>query len=238
MTGHATTKHASMSADQVKQAQQKLKGDGDYMGQVDGKFGPKTAQAVKQYQKKNGLQQTGRLDRDTLGKLTARDQRWLRLRARRPPPPRTRDQARRQPLPRALEQACRRPARRIPERVCRPPPNRADRSSRLRSSTSFAQEPHAPARRDVQLRDRSRLPIILWVRIQRQSLSRPPVQLGAYPRIRLRRNRRDGWSRRLVAEDGADAGGFHLAGVRPRCARCAPDHPVDAGREPAVARER
>jgi porphobilinogen synthase len=33
-------------------------------------------------------------------------------------------------------------------------------------------------------------------------LSRPPVQpLGAYPRIRLRRNRHDGWSRRLVAEN-------------------------------------
>ena len=32
-------------------------------------------------------------------------------------------------------------------------------------------------------------------------MSRPPGQpLGAYPRIRLRRNRRDGWSRRLVAE--------------------------------------
>jgi porphobilinogen synthase len=32
-------------------------------------------------------------------------------------------------------------------------------------------------------------------------LSRPPVQpLGAYPRLRLRRNRRDDWSRRLTAE--------------------------------------
>jgi peptidoglycan hydrolase-like protein with peptidoglycan-binding domain len=72
MTGSATTKHgsaSSISADQVKQAQQKLKDSGDYMGQVDGKFGSKTAQAVKQFQKKNGLQQSGRLDRDTLGKL-------------------------------------------------------------------------------------------------------------------------------------------------------------------------
>jgi porphobilinogen synthase len=33
------------------------------------------------------------------------------------------------------------------------------------------------------------------------AVTRPPVQpLGAYPRIRLRRNRRDDWSRRLVSE--------------------------------------
>ncbi len=32
-------------------------------------------------------------------------------------------------------------------------------------------------------------------------MTRPPVQpLGAYPRLRLRRNRRDDWSRRLTAE--------------------------------------
>jgi peptidoglycan hydrolase-like protein with peptidoglycan-binding domain len=68
MSHHLMSK-SSMGSDRVKQAQQKLKDDGEYQGQVDGKLGPKTAEAVKQYQQKNGLKQTGRLDRDTLGKL-------------------------------------------------------------------------------------------------------------------------------------------------------------------------
>ncbi len=58
-----------MNADEVKQAQQKLLDAGDYKGKIDGKFGSQTAQAVKQYQQKNGLKQTGRLDHDTLAKL-------------------------------------------------------------------------------------------------------------------------------------------------------------------------
>jgi peptidoglycan hydrolase-like protein with peptidoglycan-binding domain len=70
MSDHAMAKHA-MNADRVRQAQQKLKDDGDYMGQVDGKFGSQTAQALKQFQQKNGLKQTGRLDRNTLDKLRA-----------------------------------------------------------------------------------------------------------------------------------------------------------------------
>jgi porphobilinogen synthase len=40
-------------------------------------------------------------------------------------------------------------------------------------------------------------------------VARPPVQpLGAYPRLRLRRNRRDDWSRRLVAENVLTAADF------------------------------
>jgi peptidoglycan hydrolase-like protein with peptidoglycan-binding domain len=58
-----------MGSHRVKEAQQKLKDDGEYQGQVDGKLGPKTASAVKQYQQKTGLKQTGRLDRDTMSKL-------------------------------------------------------------------------------------------------------------------------------------------------------------------------
>jgi peptidoglycan hydrolase-like protein with peptidoglycan-binding domain len=68
---HHSMARQSMNADRVKQAQQKLKDSGDYKGQVDGKLGPQTAMAVKQYQQKNGLKQTGRLDRDTLAKLGA-----------------------------------------------------------------------------------------------------------------------------------------------------------------------
>ena len=58
-----------MNADEVRQAQQKLKDDGDYTGQVDGKMGPKTAQAIKKFQQSNGLPQTGRLDQQTVSKL-------------------------------------------------------------------------------------------------------------------------------------------------------------------------
>src|SRR5665213_1328354 len=65
---HSTAKNA-MGSHRVKEAQQKLKDDGEYQGQVDGKLGPKTASAVKQYQQKNGLKQTGHLDRDTMSKL-------------------------------------------------------------------------------------------------------------------------------------------------------------------------
>ena len=58
-----------MSSDEVRQAQQKLKDDGDYTGQVDGKMGPKTAQAIKKFQKSNGLRQTGHLDQQIASKL-------------------------------------------------------------------------------------------------------------------------------------------------------------------------
>jgi peptidoglycan hydrolase-like protein with peptidoglycan-binding domain len=63
------TMHSTVNAGELKMAQQKLKDDGDYKGDVDGKFGPMTAQAVKSYQQKNGLHQTGRLDHATLTKL-------------------------------------------------------------------------------------------------------------------------------------------------------------------------
>jgi peptidoglycan hydrolase-like protein with peptidoglycan-binding domain len=68
-TSHHTMAKSRMNGDELKQAQQKLKDDGDYQGNVDGKMGPKTAQAVKSYQQKNGLKQTGRLDHATLAKL-------------------------------------------------------------------------------------------------------------------------------------------------------------------------
>lgn len=57
------------NADEVKQAQQKLKDDGDYKGAVDGKAGPQTMAAIKEFQQKNGLSQTGKLDQQTADKL-------------------------------------------------------------------------------------------------------------------------------------------------------------------------
>src|SRR5579883_97883 len=59
----------TMNADEVKQAQQKRKDDGDYKGAIDGKAGPQTMAALKEFQQKNGLSQTGKLDEQTADKL-------------------------------------------------------------------------------------------------------------------------------------------------------------------------
>jgi peptidoglycan hydrolase-like protein with peptidoglycan-binding domain len=58
-----------MRGDELRQAQQRLKDDGDYTGPIDGKMGPKTAEAIKKFQKSNGLPQTGHLDQQTASKL-------------------------------------------------------------------------------------------------------------------------------------------------------------------------
>jgi len=61
---------SEVSKREIKQAQQQLQQQGLYQGKVDGKNGPETMAAVKQFQKKNGLQETGELDartRHTLG---------------------------------------------------------------------------------------------------------------------------------------------------------------------------
>jgi peptidoglycan hydrolase-like protein with peptidoglycan-binding domain len=54
---------------ETMQAQHKLKTEGLYKGKVDGIDGPKTQAALRQFQGKNGLQQTGQLDRPTEQKL-------------------------------------------------------------------------------------------------------------------------------------------------------------------------
>ena len=67
-TTHAAT-HATSSA-KVKEAQQALQEAGLYKGKVDGKFGPQTKAAVKEFQKENGLKQTAHLDSATMKKLS------------------------------------------------------------------------------------------------------------------------------------------------------------------------
>lgn len=57
------------SEDDVRQAQEALQDQGLYKGQIDGKWGPQTKQAVSQFQKKNGLKQTAQLDQQTLNDL-------------------------------------------------------------------------------------------------------------------------------------------------------------------------
>ena len=69
----ASTMHAAMhatSSGKVKEAQQALQEAGLYKGKVDGKFGPQTKAAVKEFQKENGLKQTAHLDSATMKKLS------------------------------------------------------------------------------------------------------------------------------------------------------------------------
>jgi peptidoglycan hydrolase-like protein with peptidoglycan-binding domain len=60
---------ALAASDTVKQAQQKLNAQGLNAGQADGKVGPQTQKAVKEFQQSKGLQPTGKLDRRTLAAL-------------------------------------------------------------------------------------------------------------------------------------------------------------------------
>lgn len=68
----ATKSHgmrSGVSQAEVKQAQQQLKSEGLYNGQIDGIVGPETKHAVSQYQQKQGLRQTAMLDKETLSHL-------------------------------------------------------------------------------------------------------------------------------------------------------------------------
>ena len=57
------------SMEQVKAAQQALKDKGHDPGMIDGRMGPKTQAAVKEFHKAEGLKETGRLDAETMTKL-------------------------------------------------------------------------------------------------------------------------------------------------------------------------
>jgi len=59
----------SGNADQVKAVQQALKDQGHDPGAIDGVMGPKTQAALRDYQQKQGLKATGRLDAETSAKL-------------------------------------------------------------------------------------------------------------------------------------------------------------------------
>lgn len=69
MSSQSPQAESSISHNQMKQVQEKLKSEGLYKGQVDGIDGPQTKQALEQYQKQQNLQQTGSLDHQTLDKL-------------------------------------------------------------------------------------------------------------------------------------------------------------------------
>jgi peptidoglycan hydrolase-like protein with peptidoglycan-binding domain len=60
---------AGAKGEQVKAAQQALKDKGHDPGAIDGMMGPKTQAAVRDFQSKEGLKASGRLDTETLAKL-------------------------------------------------------------------------------------------------------------------------------------------------------------------------
>jgi rare lipoprotein A len=62
----------ALTPDQVKQAQEALKMEGLPPGSVDGVVGPRTRQALRAYQARVGLPQTGALDEPTFHRLAPR----------------------------------------------------------------------------------------------------------------------------------------------------------------------
>ena len=62
----------ALTPDQVKRAQESLKAEGWDPGPVDGVVGPRTRQALRAYQARAGLPQTGVLDATTFQHLAPR----------------------------------------------------------------------------------------------------------------------------------------------------------------------
>ena len=60
--------HASRGGS-IRSGQEALKAKGLDPGEIDGRYGPKTQAAITEYQRKNGLRETGRFDQATLGQL-------------------------------------------------------------------------------------------------------------------------------------------------------------------------
>ena len=53
----------------LQSAQQALQQDGYYKGKIDGKMGPHTRQAIRNFQQAKGLHASGHLDQKTLSAL-------------------------------------------------------------------------------------------------------------------------------------------------------------------------
>jgi hypothetical protein len=58
-----------MNASQVRKVQEALKARGMDPGPIDGIFGPRTRQALRDFQKQESIAETGQLNRETLEKL-------------------------------------------------------------------------------------------------------------------------------------------------------------------------
>lgn len=68
-SGAMKSRAAADKSDQVRSAQQALKDKGHDPGAIDGVMGPKTQAALRDFQKAEGIQATGRLDAETMSKL-------------------------------------------------------------------------------------------------------------------------------------------------------------------------
>jgi hypothetical protein len=62
-------KHMGAKHDSVRTGQAALKAQGFDPGEIDGVYGPSTQAALTNYQRSNGLHETGRFDHATLAKL-------------------------------------------------------------------------------------------------------------------------------------------------------------------------
>ncbi len=61
-SGQSGTQALNLNSDQIRQVQQKLDQSGFKAGQADGVLGRETENALRDFQKQKGLQQTGRPD--------------------------------------------------------------------------------------------------------------------------------------------------------------------------------
>jgi len=68
-TGRGTRGVRGGDREQVRAVQQALKDKGHDPGTIDGVMGPKTRSALRDFQKKEGIKDTGRLDQETMSKL-------------------------------------------------------------------------------------------------------------------------------------------------------------------------
>jgi peptidoglycan hydrolase-like protein with peptidoglycan-binding domain len=56
-------------ASRIRRVQEALKAAGHDPGPIDGVMGPRTQEALREYQKQENINQTGRLDQETMSKL-------------------------------------------------------------------------------------------------------------------------------------------------------------------------
>ena len=68
-TSASSGKRQMGNQSQIRRVQEALKTEGHDPGPIDGMMGPKTQEALRQYQRQENLKETGRLDQDTMSKL-------------------------------------------------------------------------------------------------------------------------------------------------------------------------
>lgn len=72
--GQGANQQPQLSQNQIRQVQQALDQKGFKSGRADGKLGPETQAALRDFQKSKGLQQTGQPDQQTLAQLGINEQ--------------------------------------------------------------------------------------------------------------------------------------------------------------------